>query len=191
VITQDDGNRMCQDVIGSLLAWPALNAALQSGGLEVKASGRIEAILEIVATKQQHVVLREYQHIDFAIISPSSISQSRLQVASVIEVKFNYAQQIGEIVARAPEAIIQANNYRKMIDAANAYVLYFLAAPQIDLRPSDPRDGGWRYWNSPIGVAKDALRASAVEAGAAIVGESPVDDRGLLYCALLQCPERL
>jgi hypothetical protein len=178
-----------------LARWPALKAALQSGGLEVKATGLIAVALEELAARNDLLVLREYKQIDFALIVPRTVGEPQLTVDTVIEVKFNYAQQLGEIRARLPDAVDQADRYRRMVSAQSAYVLYLVAAPFLERMPPHPRDSGWRYWQPPqngklaLEEAVKVIDASAQEVNAPIPGrQSHEHDRQHLYCALLECP---
>jgi hypothetical protein len=195
MISAEQATTFCCRQITLLAEWPSLEAALQSGGLEVKATGLIGAALEELAAKDNLLVLREYKQIDFALIARRSVGEPQLTVDTVIEVKFNYAQQLGEIKARLPDAIEQADRYRRMVSAKSAYVLYLVAAPFLELIPPCPRDSGWRYWHSlqddisPLQIAIDEIDTSAHEASAHILGHKLYEhDRRDLYCALVECP---
>ncbi len=195
MISAEQATTLCCRQIALLAEWAALNAALQSGGLEVKATGLIGAALEEFAIKENLLVLREYKQIDFALISRRTVGDPQLTVDTVIEVKFNYAQQLGEIRARLPDAMEQADRYRIMVRAKSAYVLYLVAAPFLERIPLNPRDSGWRYWHPlqndvpPLQIAIDEICTSAREANAHILGhQSHEHDRRHLYCALLECP---
>jgi hypothetical protein len=186
-IGDQEAKELCQDVIDSLASWPALGPALQSGGLEVKASGIICTALEKLAKKSNLVVLREYQHIDFALIEPDAIPRSHLEVATVVEAKFNYAQQCGEIKARLPAAVTQAQNYRRRVNASFAYVLYFVAAPKVNEIPAHPRDRGWGYWNSELHGAIDTVHAATADSGVRLLAGVSHAGSQPLYCGLLDC----
>lgn len=186
-IGDQEAKELCQDVIDLLANWPALGPALQSGGLEVKASGIVCTALEKFAKRSNLVVLREYQHIDFALIEPDTMPRSQLEVATVIEAKFNYAQQCGEIKARLPAAVAQAQNYRRRVNASFAYVLYFVAAPKVNKIPAHPRDSGWGYWNAELQGAIDSVQAAATDSGVRMSAGVSHSGSQPLYCALLDC----
>jgi hypothetical protein len=186
-IRDEEAKEICEDVVDLLATWPALAPALQSGGLEIKASGIICTALEAFARKSGLVVLREYEHIDFALIEPGKSSRSRLEVTTVVEAKFNYAQQCGEIRGRLPAAIAQAQNYRQRVNADFAYVLYFVAAPEEEVIPPHPRDSGWGYWNGKLQPAVDAVHTAVAESGVRLLAEHSRVGLHSLYCTLVDC----
>ena len=216
VVTKKQADHLCSEVVNSLAGWSALSAVMQSGGLEEKATGLISNALENLtnvinaADGTNLIVMREYRRdrskIDFAMIIPS-IGQPLLNVDTIIEVKSNYAWQCGLISGRTRNGVNQANCYRKIIgEAKDAYVLYFVAAPYIDITignnimamPGPQRDTGWGYWNRPLQLAINAIIGGAAAAGANILGEASAYARILgvpptgvdpnLYCALIKCP---
>ena len=138
------------------------------------------------------LVLQEYRGIDFVLFDSKSISNARLAVDTVIEVKSNYATQVTEIQNRIPLAQIQANDYLTDVNAHHAYVLYLVAAPCINQKPKPPCDNGWRYWNSPcpataMQIAINNIGLSAGSADMVILGNASNGQDQLLYCALLEC----
>ena len=186
-ISEYQAQELCNDVVYSLVNWPSLLAALQSGGLEVKGSALISSALDKLAHQCKLINLKEYEDADFVFIKPNSILTAIVDVEIVIEVKFNYARQIGRIQTRLHAAAKQARRYQKAVNASEAYVLYFVAAPQIEKLPPDPRDNGWRYWNSPIKDANNALRKSVDEERIQIVGFA-VSELGVpIFCSLIKC----
>lgn len=189
-ISDQEAQEICNDVLERLSKWPALAPALQSGGLEVKASGIVCNALERFSEKSGSVVLREYEHMDFALINPRTVPGSRLDVGAVVEAKFNYARQCGEIRARLPAAVVQAEGYRQRFKAAFAYVLYLVAAPEIKEIPQHPRDSGWGYWNGKLQTAIDATHAATTEAGVRILAEASHASAHPLYCALIEAGPR-
>ena len=210
-ITVREANTLCADVVDSMAAWPTLYTAMQSGGFEKNGTYIINKSLEKLVTSRNaanapgvsdSIILREYRQIDYAIIT-STIAQQKLSVETVIEVKCNYAYQLGEITARVPGGINQACGYcQEEAVAADAYVLYFVAAPYINALPLPPRNAGWRYWGTPLRPAMlqpaiDVMRIAVNAAGATIIGEAsayasvlgipPVGVNPNLYCALIKC----
>jgi hypothetical protein len=188
LINQEQAQALCVEVVDSLGAWPSLHAALQSGGLEVKASGIVSAAATTLGRVTNKLVLREYEHIDIVLIVPESVGSASLDVDTVLEVKFNYARQTGEIDARLPYAVNQANRYRNIVGANCAYVLYFIAAPHSDEIPIGPRDSGWGYWNGTMAPAVDHVRESAIGANSLLLAEYAREAPVQLYCALIECP---
>ncbi len=188
MIAELEAETLCEALIASLSAWPALGAALQSGGLEMKAASVVESAMQTLTSRNSRVVLREYNHADFVLIEPTHIATAKLNIDTVIEVKFNYARQLVEIAARLPNAINQANAYRSAMRAKCAYVLYFVAAPSLGAIPGDPRDTGWIYWNYPLNNAVDEVNRAAERAHAEIAGRATCERPYPLYCVLLKCP---
>lgn len=112
---------------------------------------------------------------DFALVDPSSIGQGLLSIDSVIECKFNYENQTGEIKRRLTHPTKSANAQVKAYKQTNGYVLYLIA----DFRGTKPKrlrphDAGWdfyikstdpacagTYFNQQIAQQKIALLGSA------------------------------
>jgi hypothetical protein len=175
IINQESADKLCNRILEEVVKWPAVDAALQCGGLEVKTRGRIESA--IVAWLRAHhpterlAVLPEYtrspdqgrgKNIDFAVIEidpPSGAYGSFLSVKALFEVKFNYASQTGQKKARGGEfrarltpgkgdAIAQALRYKSNVQAESAFVLYLVADPKTEQAlPREPRDSGWKYFD--------------------------------------------
>lgn len=190
-INPQQATAICESLVNLLAEWPELNIALQSGGLEVKATALIAQALRPVVDNLGLQLLREYRYADFAMIVPPAHYpqvQPNLTVASVVEVKFNYAGQIGEILNRVPKGVDQADAYRARLHADSAYLLYFIAAPQIPQVPPAPRDSGWGYWNSPMPPAVQALQAAAEGVHAPILADASVDLPCQICCFLIESP---
>ncbi len=189
-ISQGSASHLCERLIKSLIEWPSLHAALQSGGLEVKASNQIhDAIQKLLPNAEsKHLLIREYRGIDYAIIHRDSIGQARLKVAAAIEVKFNFASQ-AIMRTRVTDAIAQVLRYREKVSADSAYVLYFIVSPSSPIT-EDGRDSGWKYWAHTPEVAKVQLELGKHRICAnnqKILAEmSGVKDNILMYCALLK-----
>lgn len=171
-INNAQGKALCDEVIASLVAWPDLWAALQSGGLEESARGCIGAGIHNWLNKlgepaSKLLVVPEHKHIDFALVDPASVGQPRLDVVTILEVKFNYASQIKVITNRLPEAACQAKTYSEKVgmNGNNAYVLYFVASPSSALIPTkkEDRDSAWQHWtNRPaMDKALDTIASAA------------------------------
>lgn len=186
-ISKEQALDLCRNLADSLAKWGALDSALQSGGLEEKATGIIIAQLEAVAKNENLLVLPEYKKIDYAFIVRNH-SHSRLNVDTVIEVKFNYASQLNEIRNRLPSAINQANGYQQTVSAKNAYVVYIIAAPYVDNLPPHPRDSGWGYWNRPmIDAIKIVQQSTEQGTNELLLGDAQTEENPQLYCALFEC----
>lgn len=189
IITKVQANELCESVVKSIANWPAVSAALQSGGLEEKARGRFASAIEdwLQESKEKLLVLPEYRKIDFALIHDVEIQQGQLSVDTVIEVKFNYATQApNEMVRRVPKGIRQAIDYRDKVAARNAYVLYLVAAPSIAERPETPHDTGWRYWGQAnLEIAKSAIQDSILNSNATLIGQFEKTQTHLFYCCLI------
>lgn len=194
LLSQFQANALCRKVVDSLLDWPVLIQALQSGGLEIKARGVIGAALEdfLVANEFDGLhVLPEYRGIDFAVIAPD-VGGSFLNVDTVFEVKTNYASQTVEISNRLPSAISQAYRYLDRVSAQDAYVLYIISAPTargvgLGNIPERLRDAGWVYWNSSIACAIEGVEDLVKECDSQIIGYASSDEQEpLLYCVLIR-----
>lgn len=186
LITHEQAQALCADVVNSLAAWPSLNAALQSGGLEVKAACIVSAAVTRLGFLTDRLVLREYNHADFVLVRPASVGGAELEIRTVIEVKFNYARQLADIAARPPVAVDQAKRYRKALEAPCAYVLYYIAAPFVASIPAHPRDGGWEYWNYPMAPAVAQFHAAVAGVQANVMAQYAVEAPMALYCALVE-----
>lgn len=193
-ISKQQATAICCEVIKALENWPALPAALQSGGLEEKATSRITLAIEkwLASSSSQLLVLPQYGKIDFALVNQKSVLGGELRVDTVIEVKFNYATQARpQIQTRLPRARAQALNYLTQTNAKNAYVLYFVAAPCIHQLPPAPLDSGWRYWcrSDAMAAMREAIKAIGSPARSktsATLGEALNSREPLLYCALIR-----
>jgi hypothetical protein len=175
-INQESADRLCKQLLEGIVRWPAVDAALQTGGFEDKARGRFEkAIVRWLETdhpNEHFIVLPEYarsekaqrgKSIDFSLIQPepSTAAPTRyLSVKALFEVKFNYATQTGQKKADGGEfrrrltanakrdAIQQTQSYKTCVCADNAYLLYLIAAPAIAMSlPQKPRDSGWEHFD--------------------------------------------
>lgn len=149
-------------------------------------------VLDRLASRSDMLCIREYRNADFVLFSRDDDTSARLNIKAVIELKFNYAKQDGEIVARLPEAVAQARRYQEATRAGHAYVIYFLAAPSCDHIPGHPRDSGWAYWDSStddaaatLGKAKDHLLQGASSSGSRILGMCSSSDPIPLHCVML------
>ena len=175
-------NKLCAQIVSSLVGWRALLPALQSGGVERKMSAPIQKAL---AEFQEFIVLPEYRQIDYALIDNSS-DCARIKVDTAIECKFNYASQIGEIYSRLPSAIEQVAGYKKDVNSNHACVIYVIAAPYSKSVPPHPRDSGWGYWNRPLQDAILAVHESSLINGKnRLLSEATHIGDVSLYCALI------
>src|SRR5882724_6808042 len=111
-ISSDSADRLCKQILEETVRWPAVDAALRSGGFEDKARGRFEkAIVRWLKNdhpNEQFLVLPEYargqeakrgKYIDFSLVQSevsTIVPSSYLPVKALIEVKFNYATQTGQ-----------------------------------------------------------------------------------------------
>ncbi len=195
MISELEANELCECIVQRMSAWGALDAALQSGGLEQKANHLIASALEGLAAKHASLLLREYRHADFVFVVPDAMVRATLNVRTVVEIKFNYARQTSEILNRVPDALEQAARYRRTFEAEYAYVLYLVAAPAIENVPSPrhPRDSGWGYWDRSPVVAEttlqeaiNALEEAAETSGSQVRGSATGGGPTMLYAALLQ-----
>jgi hypothetical protein len=175
MISDDEAKGLCSGIVGALTTWPARDIALQTGGLEQKATCIIAAALEKIAvekttTDEIFLVLREYNKIDFSLVTEKKLKSERFAVDSVIEVKSNYVSQGNHIIERlrgvadAPGrkdkrgAIEQARKYRVDNEAKKAYVLYFLAAPYVSqFRETHAFDTGLGYWSENCQIANSKM----------------------------------
>jgi hypothetical protein len=175
---------LCQEIVDELESWSSLPAALQSGGIEKKAAGIINRCLETAAGKEL-AVLPEYRKADFVFVS-KNFGRPRLDVKTVIEVKFNYARQISEIRRRVRSAKGQVNRYREELSPTFTYLLYLIAAPFSNSIPRVNRNSGWRYWNSPLDDAVKALRQVAEIEICSIVADASLAKGAGLHYSLLE-----
>jgi len=185
MLTPDEARQLCENAGDSVASWNALHIALQTGGLEVKAGMRVASALDSLANSRGLLGLREYRNIDYALVRPEPAFGATLPVEAVIELKFNYAKQVGEIQTRLPEAIMQARAYALDVSAKESYVLYFIAAPARAAIPNHPRDGGWGYWNAAMHPAVESVREAVAQANASLLGEAHRGDPVPLYFALI------
>ncbi len=182
-ICEAQANELCEKIIYSLLNWPVLKHALQSGGVERKAQGVIAEALEkfISGVDSGKYILPEYRCIDFSVVD-SVTGGAYLNVDTVFEVKTNYAAQLREINTRLPSSLDQVREYSKLVSAENAYVIYIIFAPfQEPLPPRIHRDIGWGYWNQPLNRAIDVIDQLVQKEPIKILGHFASGD---LYCAL-------
>lgn len=128
---------LCEHIVKEIVQWPAIDAALQSGGPEENARGRIETgIVKWLKTKTkqpQLIVLPEYKRnvkrkkrrkskkksktsikLDFSLIRPDQVGNNHLRPKALFEVKFNYAKQLTDITGRLTR---DRKNARRKLDA--------------------------------------------------------------------------
>jgi hypothetical protein len=182
----DDKNALalCNGILEGLIEWPTFPAVLQLGGIEMRASSRIQAAMEgwLSSNSDGHLlVVPEYrlmtgpddsfsleretsekerkskvQRIDYALVERSSVGEARLKVATVIEVKSNYLGQ-KDLGTRPLSACNQAFEYASRCKAEFSYVIYIVAAVSGP-RPDKPFDAGWGYFLPNHGPSEpDAL----------------------------------
>jgi len=198
-INKPGAHRLCRAVIRSIVTWRALDAALQSGGVEQKARGRFANAVEswLQAEGKPFLVLPEYRRsrhlIDLAVVDHRSVTREHLVVKSLFEVKFNYASQCnaedgGEIRRRVVYAVAQARNYETTVQADSAFVLYLIAAPTTKNRPPlGECDTGWKYFReSTEPYMTDATRALRGSDLHEVLGEYSIRDatRALYTCLI-------
>jgi hypothetical protein len=155
-------NLFCLTLLESLSKWDSLYTALQTGGLERKASSLIEGALKSHLA-DNNLVLRELRCdngiVDYSLIDKKSVLKPRVKVQSIIEVKFNYAKQTKEIISRLKKGAEQILHYNESLQAKKGMLLYIIAAPEHNPLPKNDCDAGWRYWQE-IG-ADEALTSAA------------------------------
>lgn len=202
-LTQNSANCLCKMVITQLANWPVFPALLQLGGIETRASSRIQLAIESWLKQQDCnnlLVVPEYrlntspstdettdnpvlqaadrllhsQRIDYALIKNVSVGKARLEVDTVIEVKTNYLCQ-PELKTRPAKACEQARAYGASCGTHDTYVLYVVVSAE-GTAPGKPRDAGWSYFkpSHPSVSATGPINAGNVN----VLGQYPNGNAG-------------